>query len=67
MSLELKIVSNNADLVGDDDVREFGDEGGTIGRSLQNDWILPDPDRYVSSRHATIDYQRRRLLPARYQ
>lgn len=57
MPLELKIVSDNADLVGDDNIREFGDEGGTIGRSLQNDWILPDPDRYVSSRHATIDYK----------
>ena len=35
----------------------FGEDGGSIGRSLQNDWILPDPDRYVSGRHATIDYK----------
>lgn len=57
MSLELKIVSDHADLVGDDAVREFHDAGGTIGRSLQNDWILPDPDRYISGRHATIDFK----------
>ena len=57
MPLELRIISDHADLVGDDAVREFYDDGGTIGRSLQNDWILPDPDRYISSRHAAIDFK----------
>jgi len=57
MPLELKIVSDHADLVGDDAVREFHDNGGTIGRSLHNDWILPDPDRYISGRHAAIDFK----------
>jgi type VI secretion system protein len=57
MPLELKIVSEHADLVGDDAVREYHECGGTIGRSLQNDWILPDPDRYISGRHATIDFK----------
>lgn len=57
MPLELKIVSEHADLVGDDAVREYYECGGTIGRSLHNDWILPDPDRFISGRHATIDYK----------
>ncbi len=57
MPLELKIVSEHAELVGDDFVREFREDGGTIGRSLQNDWILPDPDRFISGRHATIDHK----------
>ena len=57
MPLELKIVSENADLVGDDSVREYHESGGTIGRSLHNDWILPDPDRFISGRHATIDFK----------
>ena len=57
MPLTIKIISEHRDLVGDDDVREFHEQGGTIGRSLQNDWILPDPDRYISGRHATIDYK----------
>jgi type VI secretion system protein len=57
MPLELKIVSEHADLVGDDAVREYYESGGTIGRSLHNDWILPDPDRFISGRHATIDYK----------
>ena len=57
MPLQLKIISGNRDLVGDDVEREFGEAGGSIGRSLENDWILPDPDRYVSGRHATIDHK----------
>ena len=36
---------------------DFAGCGGTIGRSLDNDWVLPDEKRYVSSRHAVIDYQ----------
>ena len=35
MPLTLKIVSEHADLVGDDNVREFRDEGGTIGRGCR--------------------------------
>ena len=57
MALQLKIVSDHRELVGDDAEREFHEAGGTIGRALQNDWILPDPDRYISGRHATIDYK----------
>ena len=57
MPLELKIISEHAELVGDDATREFHDDGGTIGRSLQNDWILPDPDRFISGRHAAIDFK----------
>ena len=41
----------------DQRVREFPAVGGTIGRSPDNDWVLPDESRYVSSRHAMIDYQ----------
>lgn len=26
----------------------------TIGRGPDNDWVLPDPERLVSSRHCTI-------------
>lgn len=55
MALRLEIISEHRDLVGDDASRVFNDDGGTIGRSLQNDWILPDPDKYVSGQHATID------------
>lgn len=57
MPLQLEIVSDHRELMGDDSVRVFREQSGTIGRSLQNDWILPDPDRFISGRHATIDYK----------
>ena len=57
MTCQLEIISEHRDIVGDDAVRVFKDSGGTIGRSLQNDWILPDPDRFISGRHATIDFK----------
>lgn len=57
MPLLLEIVSENKDLLGSDCVREFREDGGSIGRSLQNDWILPDPDHFISGRHATVDFQ----------
>ena len=57
MPLQLEIVSEHKDIVGDDNVRVFREDGGTIGRSLENDWILPDPDRFISGKHATIDFQ----------
>jgi predicted component of type VI protein secretion system len=57
MSLLLEIISANKEILGSDCVREFREDGGTIGRSLQNDWILPDPDQFISGKHATIDYK----------
>jgi predicted component of type VI protein secretion system len=57
MSLQLEIISDHKDLLGDDHMRLFSESGGTIGRSLENDWILPDPDRFISGRHATVDFQ----------
>lgn len=55
MGLVIEVTSEQKDMLGDDSVRHFSGSGGTIGRSLQNDWILPDPDRYISGRHAMID------------
>ena len=57
MPLRLKVTSEQKELLGEDYVREFDAEGGTIGRSLDNDWILPDPDHYISGKHATVDFQ----------
>jgi len=57
MPLQLEIVSEHREILGDDHLRVFGEDGGTIGRSLHNDWILPDPERFISGQHATIDFQ----------
>ena len=35
----------------------FDTVGGNIGRSADNDWVLPDPQRFVSAHHARIHYR----------
>jgi type VI secretion system FHA domain protein len=57
MPLRLQIISRHRQGLGERSSKEFGREGGTIGRSLESDWVLPDGQRYVSSRHASIDYR----------
>src|SRR5471032_3181465 len=31
--------------------------GGTIGRAHDNDWVLPDPNRYLSAHHARVKFR----------
>lgn len=57
MALRLRVVSIHAQLLGEEGSRTFGVHGGSIGRASDNDWILPDPDRYVSGHHARIEYR----------
>ncbi len=57
MPLRLQIVSQHKDSMGPNHTRDFVGSGGTIGRSLDNDWALPDAQRYLSARHAMIDCQ----------
>jgi type VI secretion system protein len=57
MPLTLKITSKQKHILGADSVHVFSVHGGTVGRAPDNDWVLPDPDRYISARHAIVDYQ----------
>jgi len=57
MALRLKIVSDNAGDAGENRRWTFGVNGGRIGRHTSNDWVLRDPDRYVSGRHAEIEHR----------
>jgi len=57
MALKLRIISEQYQQLGKQSTRLFGVTGGRIGRSADNDWILPDPDRYISSHHAVIRHQ----------
>ena len=57
MALRLKIVSDNAAAAGDQPRWTFGVNGGRIGRNTSNDWVLRDPERYVSGRHAEIEHR----------
>ncbi|MCL6707123.1 type VI secretion system-associated FHA domain protein TagH [Pseudomonas sp. R2.Fl] len=40
----------------------FGPEGGIFGRSLKCDWVLPDPERILSSVHGRIFFENNRFM-----
>lgn len=42
----------------------FNKQGGTIGRSAGNDLVLPDPENFISRRHAQISYEGGRYILA---
>jgi type VI secretion system protein len=56
MGLRIEIVSRQRQNLGERGLKEFGPSGGTIGRSLESDWVLPDGQRFLSGRHASIDF-----------
>ncbi|HUL46139.1 MAG TPA: type VI secretion system-associated FHA domain protein TagH [Steroidobacteraceae bacterium] len=57
MTLRLRVVSDQRRSLADRSTAVFSVEGGTIGRSADNDWVLPDPMRYVSAHHARVQFR----------
>jgi type VI secretion system protein len=57
MALRLRVVSEHASRLGEQATKVFGVHGGTLGRATDNEWILPDPERYLSGKHARIDFR----------
>jgi type VI secretion system protein len=57
MALRLRIVSEHATRLGEKATKVFSVHGGTIGRATDNEWILPDPERYLSGKHARVDFR----------
>jgi type VI secretion system protein len=56
-TLRLRVVSDQRRSLADRSSAVFSVEGGTIGRSADNDWVLPDPMRYVSAHHARVQFR----------
>jgi type VI secretion system protein len=57
MALKLRVISDHYKALGKRSSQLFGVTGGRIGRAQDNDWILPDPDRYVSSHHCKVSFR----------
>ncbi|MBS0579724.1 MAG: type VI secretion system-associated FHA domain protein TagH [Proteobacteria bacterium] len=55
--LRLRVVSDQRRALADRSSAVFSVEGGTIGRSADNDWVLPDPLRYLSAHHARVHFR----------
>ncbi len=62
MALRLRVISDHRLRLGDKSTFVFGVSGGSIGRSAENDWVLPDDMRYVSGRHARVVFHKGRYL-----
>jgi type VI secretion system protein len=62
MALKLRVISDHYQELGKQSSQMFGVTGGRIGRSADNDWVLPDPERYISSHHAAVRYEAGRWL-----
>ena len=56
MSLTLKIIAPTKLIPGQSTEYCFDKLGGSIGRKPNNDFILLDPERYISSKHAIVEY-----------
>src|ERR1700730_15184718 len=57
MALRFRVVSEHAIHMGEQSTKVFGVHGGCIGRGTDNEWILPDPERYLSGKHARVDFR----------
>lgn len=57
MDLTLTIIEapQNVNMI--NHTKAFATTGGSLGRADNNDWVLPDYERVVSSRHAEICFQ----------
>jgi len=52
--LKLQIIKQPATVVGVDRMMVFSSSGGSVGRSTGASFVLPDPNRYISSQHILI-------------
>ncbi len=57
MTLRLSVVSEHGIRLGAHSTKVFGAHGGSIGRGTDNEWILPDPERYLSGKHAKVEFR----------
>ena len=57
MALKLTVLSEQHASLGSRECIVIGVGGGTIGRAHDNDWVLPDPDRYLSAHHARVKFR----------
>lgn len=57
MALTLRVIRHNKAALNPPIIARFDESGGSIGRSLENNLCLPDPDRWVSGRHAKVTFR----------
>lgn len=54
MALQITLVKTPGKVSVSRTNQTFNEQGGTLGRSDSNSWVLPDPDKFLSSCHCEI-------------
>lgn len=57
MSIEITIVKSPNNLQNAKLYQIFTEQGGTIGRSVDNTWMVEDPEKFISSKHSQIVFE----------
>ena len=57
MALRLEVISDQRHALAQSAHIVFGVGGGTFGRASDNDWVLSDPQRYLSGHHGRIHFR----------
>jgi type VI secretion system protein len=57
MYLQISIIKSPMGMKDADITRTFNAQGGYIGRGANNHWVLPDPERFLSTKHCQISSQ----------
>ncbi len=57
MTLTLTLIKSPTGLSAELQQKVFVEDGGLIGRGASNDWVLEDPERFLSSKHCQVVYQ----------
>src|SRR5450631_3564026 len=57
MALKLTIIDDQSSQPSRGGSIVLGVGGGGIGRAHDNDWVLPDPQRYLSAHHARVQFR----------
>ena len=57
MALRLSITGGDVADSGNRSRWMFGVNGGRIGRAQDNDWVIVDPERFISAHHAEIEHR----------
>ena len=57
MALKLTVLTAQREELSSQSSIVFGVGGGSIGRASDNDWVLPDPERWLSAHHARVRFR----------
>ena len=62
MLVEISIIKSPENVNNSETSHTFSESGGSLGRGPNNNWVLDDPDKYMSSVHSRIIFENGEFL-----